>query len=315
MKVLVIIATAMIAAGVILSAVGVAFGGFRSVHFGSGGFYMAGLPGTAGVAPVSHTFDGFDGVDVDVSFYAVTLKEGDVYGAEVKSLYARETPEVRVADGVLTVYGDKETTARERRGFFGRLLFLPFRFGDIDEIPTIEITYPRGARIGGVNVKSDAGSVEIEKLTAATVSVECMAGSLEIEETTADELRVKLNAGGCEIKDTTATVATVELDAGSFSARDFDCGALDGSFRLGDVSVKGSLRGDVNITADMGSVFLETDLPESKYLVNTDVSLGSVTVGERAASGGDIDMSFGDVGAPYTISVKAAMGSVEVDFD
>jgi hypothetical protein len=297
---------------VILSAVGVAFGGFRSVHFGSGGFYTEGL---SGAAPVSRTFDGFDGVDVDVSFYAVTLKEDDAYGIEMKSLYARETPEVRVADGVLTVYGDKEAATRERRGLFGRLPLIPFRFGDIDEMPTIEITYPRGARIGGVNVKSDAGSVEIEKLTAATVSVECMAGSLEIEETTADELRVKLNAGGCEIKDTTATVATVELDAGSFSARDFDCDALNGSFRLGDVSVKGSLRGDVNLAADMGNVFLKTDLPESKYRVDAEVSLGNVTVGEREVSGGDIDMSFGDVGAPYNIRVKAAMGNVEIDFD
>jgi DUF4097 and DUF4098 domain-containing protein YvlB len=169
-----------------------------------------------------------------------------------------------------------------------------------------------------VNVKSDAGSVEIEKLTAATVSVECMAGSLEIDEPTADDLRVKLNAGGCEIKDTTATVATVELDAGNFSARNFDCGALDGSFHLGDVNVEGSLRGDVNITADLGNVFLETDLPESKYRVDAEVALGSVTVGGREISGAQAHIGAGlgsADSAPYTIRVKAAMGNVEVDFE
>jgi hypothetical protein len=316
MKAIVIIATAMIAAGVILSVVGLAFGGFRSVHFDSRGFYVEDWAGGSDAKDISQRFDGFDDIDVDVGVYAIVMREADVYSVDVRrSLYARETPEVRVEDGVLTVHGDAA-----RRGWGGLLRLLPFSvmgfgFDDLDDAPTIVITYPRDAHFGAVNVKSAASSVDIENIEANSVSVDSGAGSLDIEEAEADALRVKLNAGTCEIENARVGEAIFNLDAGSLSARDFDCGNLDGTFNLGSVDVKGRLRGDVNITADMGDVSVETDLPKSEYRVELDVGLGSATVDGREASGILAGAQYGNSDSAYSIRVKAKMGSVEIDFE
>jgi hypothetical protein len=318
MKAIVIISTAMIAAGVILSAVGLAFGGLRSVHFGSRGFYVEDRDGGSDAEDISQRVDDFDDMDVDVGAYAIVLREADAYGIEVRSLYTRETPAVRVEDGVLTVHGDRDTS---RRGWRGVINLLPFAisgegFDDLDEAPTIVISYPRGARFGDVRVKSAAGSVDIEDIRARVLSVDCDAGRLDIEEAEADALRVKLNAGMCEIENARVGEAVFDLDAGSLSTRDFDCGDLDGSFHLGSVDVRGSLRGDVDITADMGNVSVETDLPKKDYYVELDVGLGNATVDGRAVSGVLAGSWYGDSdSAPYSIRVKAGMGSVEIDFE
>jgi hypothetical protein len=84
---------------------------------------------------------------------------------------------------------------------------------------------------------------------------------------------------------------------------------------MGEVDVEGSLRGDVDIRAAMGSVLLKTDLPESEYRVDLDVSLGSATVGGRVVSVGPISSIRTDPGAaPHKIYVNAEMGSVVIDF-
>jgi hypothetical protein len=122
-------------------------------------------------------------------------------------------------------------------------------------------------------------------------------------------------AGECRIEDTVAGSAVFHMDAGSLSARGFGCVGLTGDFRMGNVDVSGELRGDADISADMGSVRLDTILPESNYQVYLNVALGSASVGGRKISGGSIDSRFGGSdSAPYTIHVKAGMGNVEIDF-
>jgi hypothetical protein len=322
MKTILIIAAAMIVAGVILAIAGLAFGGFRSVHVGPGGFFTAWRPGESEVENISESFDSFDGVEVDVEVCTVILREAEAYEVKVRNLYAntRERPEIRVVDGVLTVRGEDDDPEFGRRGFLSRMaLFFPYiGSDDWGEAPTVEISYPRGARFGEVRVESEAGSVDIKNLEAASLSVESDAGSLKIEKAAVGELRVSLSAGECEIKNTSADSAAVAMEAGRFSARGFDCGALDGDFNMGEVDVEGSLRGEVDIRSTMGSVLLKTDLPESEYRVDLDVSLGSATVGGRVVSGGPISsISTGSddpAAAPHKIYVNAAMGSVVINF-
>jgi hypothetical protein len=328
-KTIVVIATAMIAAGVILSVAGFAFGGFRSVQFGSGGLYIEeGEGGWRGAGIISsRTFDdievnGIDSIDIEVDMYSVTLREGDEdeYEIEVQNLYAREMPIGRVRDGVLTIRENRDATARAGEGdLFGngvwRLLQHIRNANDVDDIPRIEITYPRGARFDSVSVDDAAGSVEIRGLSAASLSVDCAAGSLNIREAATDDLSVKMSMGECEIRDVRAGKAVVEMDAGSFFAREFDCGALDGTLRMGDIDVEGSLHGDVNISADAGSVSLRTDLPESEYSVDLNVEMGGVTVGKRDVSDGiSANFQASPDTARYRIHIEANMGDVELDF-
>ncbi|MDR2296576.1 MAG: DUF4097 domain-containing protein, partial [Clostridiales Family XIII bacterium] len=302
-KTIVAVATAMIAAGVILSAVGLALGGFRSVHFGSQGFYVSDDARGAWSAPetVSRRLDDFDTIDIDVTAYAITLREGDAYGIKLKSGPERETPYIHAEDGVLTVRENGDALRQRQKGFFAsRLPILPFQVIHNDwDGAVIEITYPDGARLADISVEAAAGDVNVLDLAAASLSVVCAAGNLEIENSEIDKLRVSLNAGKCEIKDTRAGDAEVEMDAGSLKAKDFDCGALRGSLRMGEVDVEGSLRGDVDISADMGDVSVRTDLPKSKYRLDLDVLLGNVTVDGRDFSGGNAGIDKGgDASAP-----------------
>jgi hypothetical protein len=310
----------MIAAGVILSAVGLALGGFKSVRFGSQGFYVSDDARGAWSAPetVSRRLDDFDTIDIDVAAYAITLREGDAYDIKLKNGPERETPYIHAEGGVLTVRENGDALRKRQKGLFASWLsILPFRviYNDWDDA-VIEITYPDGARFADVSIEAAAGDVDVLGLDAASLSVVCAAGNLEIEDSETDKLRVSLNAGKCKIENTRAGEADVEMDAGSLTAQDFDCGALRGSLRMGEVDMEGSLRGDVDISADMGNVSIRTDLPKSKYRVDLDVSLGSVTVDDRTVSGGNVGIGADrDASAPYSLRVRAAMGNVKIDFD
>ncbi|MDR2770954.1 MAG: DUF4097 domain-containing protein [Clostridiales Family XIII bacterium] len=317
-KAFIIIATSMIAAGVILSAVGFALGGLRSVHFGSQGFYVDGLPGDLGVSDdFLRDLDGFSDMDIRVGVYTVVLQKGDGYGLRVHGRRFGEAPVVRVEDGLLTLRAGEDSLRAGRSGFFENWLSVfPFgiAYSDWDDV-VIEITYPSGARFGDVSIEDSVGSVEIAGLEAASLSVLCSAGSLDIENSALDALRVDLNLGECEIENVRAESAVVAMDAGNFSARDFDCGALNGDFSMGKAEVDGGLLGDVDISTDMGSVFLRTDRPKSEYSVDLNVSLGGATVDGRAVSGVNAGSAIGGAdGAPYSIRVEADMGSVEIEF-
>jgi hypothetical protein len=309
----------MIAAGVILAAVGLALGGFNSVRLGSQGFYVDSEPGLWGAKEsLSKRFDQFENIDIDVAAYTVRLRKGDAYGMELKSRRARETPYIHAADGILTVRESKEDM-RRRKGFLEGLLSVwPFGVVHSDwDDALIEITYPSGARFDAISIEAAAGNVDIVGLDADSLSVVCAAGNLEIENAKLGDLRVNLDLGECEIEDTRADGASVEMNAGSFSTKDFDCGPLRGDFHMGAADVEGTLRGDVDISADVGSVSVRTDLPKSEYRLDLDVSLGSVTVDGRTVSGRNlVDIAAdADASASYDFRVRAAMGSVEIDFD
>jgi hypothetical protein len=318
-KAIVITATAMIAAGMILSAIGLAFGGLNSINFGSRGFRISFETGPGGAREDASQglYERFTDIDVDVDAYFIELREDDAYSVTIRNAYARELPVFDIEDGVLSV----RDTARAREGgehwlLRGNWLWALLNGHDDEgDIPTLRITYPKEARLGDVNIEAAAGKAEISGLEAESLSVDCSAGSLEIDETDVRDLSVTMSAGECKIEDVRAESAVVGMNAGSFSAKGFDCGALTGNFNMGDADVKGRLRGDVDISADMGSVRLDTILPESNYQVYLNVALGSATVGGRKISGGGIDSRFGGSdSAPYTIRVKAGMGNVEIDF-
>jgi hypothetical protein len=320
MKTVVIIAAAMVAAGVILAVVGVAFGGLNSVHFGPRGFYIGYDDLPDGRADFFRAFDAFDGIDVEADAYFITLREGDAYGVKVRNAWTNAgEPEIGVEDGVLRINADygarRDRDARRGARIVNWLIKNFGGLGGPGEAPLIEITYPEDARLGGVVIDADAGNVTVSGLAAAALSVECDAGGLSIKETDARELRVDMNAGECRIDDTRAETAVVSMDAGSFSASGFDCGALTGNFNVGSVYVEGRLRGDVDISASMGDVRLKTDLPESDYDVDLDVSLGVASVNGREIGKADA-RGFGGPGpAPYKLRVKTDMGGVDVEFD
>jgi hypothetical protein len=320
-KAIVITATAMIAAGVILSAVGFSFGGLNSVGFDSQGFRVyfedgGGFRGARGAASRG-LYERFEGIDVDVDAYFIELREDDAYSVVIRNGYVRENPAFNIKDGVLTV---RDTARARERGLLRFLNVDVLRVFDgygEDDIPTIVISYPANARLSDVNIEAAAGKVEIDGLEAASLSVDCSAGSLEIDETDVRELSVTMSAGECKIEDVRAESAVVGMNAGSFSAKGFDCGALTGNFNMGDADVKGRLHGDVDISADMGNVSLETDLPKSDYIIDVNVSLGAVTVDGRNVSGlnaGIGELSGRSDSANYKLRVSAGMGNVEIDF-
>jgi hypothetical protein len=315
-KIFIAVATAMIAAGMILSVVGLALGGFKSIRFGTQGFYVDGEAGFWDAkGTVSRSLDRFESINIDVDAYTVTLRKGDAYGITLISGKGRETPYIHEADGILTVRESGES--KRQGGFFESWLsLLPLSIVHSDWADAlIEITYPSGARFDEVNLEASAGSVDIVGLDAASLSVACAAGDLEIENAKLGDLSINLNAGMCEIEDTRADSAILKLDAGSFSAQDFECGPLRGDFRLGRVDVEGSLRGNVDISADVGDVSVRTDLPKSEYRLDLGMSLGNVTVDGHTVYEGDRGFSAGDASAPYGLRVKAAMGNVRINFD
>ncbi len=212
------------------------------------------------------------------------------------------------------------------------------------------ITLPQGSKLDEVTITSKAGSVELSDVETETLTVEAAlgsvtlngiqagvgdlsleAGSLEAADSSFSTLTAQLSLGGAELEDFKAGTGTFTLDSGSldmeraaFTSFTADLslggitaqeltveGSTDVRCSCGSVELYGSLGGETDVQADMGSITLETEYPEAEYGYELTTDLGSVTVAGRDQGSSAQKIQ---EGSKHFITARADLGSIEVIF-
>ena len=178
-------------------------------------------------------------IDIDLQYGEVQIKKGDTFRIEGYNLW-KDRFKSEVKDGVWKISdeGFKGTNHWSFRVW-------PLNFGyHSDYTPDITIYVPQDFKAYEFSLQMDAGSVEIESLTAI--------------------LRTKMSVGAGEI-------IVNELDAIN---ADIKCGA-------GKIELAGNITGDVNVDCNVGKVELNLDGKESDYDYEVECNLGSVSINDK----------------------------------
>lgn len=143
--------------------------------------------------------------------------------------------------------------------------------------------------IGAAEMEFDDQAISCERLT-----IDVGAGSLEAERFDVTELLdIEIGAG------------EVNVDSGTFGEVKIDCA-------MGSVELSGKLNGDLTGSCSMGSIEIELDGNEEDYNYDLTCSMGEMTVNGRTRAAFDGTHTEKNENAVGTISMDCSMGSVEL---
>ena len=146
-----------------------------------------------------------------------------------------------------------------------------------------------------------------------SVDVEVDMGDVYLDNLSVDRATVKCSMGHLTALGVTAGDLDLSADMGSVDVLGGDItGTLTLNASMGSAYLQGNFTCDLDISADMGSVELFTDQPQDAYRYTFDADMGDVTVnGESRRRDETINGGSG----PYTMKVAASMGSLDVWFE
>lgn len=161
-----------------------------------------------------------------------------------------------------------------------------------DSTPRLVITQKDPASIKNIDADLSWGDVDLEDLTAETVTLTLDDGDADLTRTQIGTLKVDMDYGDLETESITCGTVAVQLDDG-------DCD-LDGTFN-----------GGINVNASYGDVEIRTKLAESQYTVKAETNYGDIEVGGLTREdGGTLHNGTG----AYAMDLYADDGDISVTF-
>lgn len=160
---------------------------------------------------------------------------------------------------------------------------------------TVYIYVPDGTTLDKADIELGAGAMDIEYLSADTITIEVGAGSLSASELTARELDVEVGAG--------------EINIDSFHTIDMEV-----SVDAGVMNAYGAIKGNLDAVCNMGS--LEIDVQNSSqdaHNYKLDCAMGTIQVGSHSYTSLASDREIKN-GASSTFDLECAMGQIVIDF-
>lgn len=307
-KKLALICVLMIAAGLMLSAVGYLLGGrVWGIGLNQSGIWVnsPNITGGEGYHYVKETkeLEAFTGIDADVDFGDLIIEPSDHYGISYN------VPEdcrfdVTVEEGVLKVIKRN----REVLGIQNNFVAMGSGIAENRrENAYVKISIPAGLEFDTVRLVNECGEVTAAEFWAESLTVEAYFGNVELKQVsgglaqiflesgkltltgaTQDSLTIRNQFGTAALSDISAQTSAITMESGDFLAETSDLGKLVlvqgfGAVRLTDVSLA-----DTSITSESGKIRLD-----------------GVTAGEL-----EVKSMFGDVDGER---VTARSGSMEVE--
>ena len=194
---------------------------------------------------------------------------------------------------------------------------------------SVVVYLPADAELDDVTVESGLGDVSMYTLNAKRLTVDAELGDVTLYDLRTSTLTVNADLGAAGLDQVSADRADLTLDLGSLTLSDCRFGQADLDLSLGDlnaagltvtdsltvnaeagsVDLEGSLGGRTEIYDDLGSVTLDTTLPEGDYGYDLRVDLGGVRV-----NGEDRHKSASRSGGAHFLQVEADLGDITVSF-
>ena len=266
-KIVLVIAIALIIAGAVLAFVAFAASGFSAGNLGAGNFETK-----------TYTPEGaFDGVQIsvrtsDVDFY---LAEDGVLRVECYES-EKQPHAVAVSDGKLTISATDERKWYEKISVFSKspkvTVYVPA--GEYEsltlETDTGDVTFHGKFTFLKLDVETDTGDVELGGTFATSVRIKTDTGDVTVTPLTASDVGIKTHTGKVILTDANCTDLAVETDTGKVKLTDVRCAAMTVETDTGDVILKNVVgTGDAKIETDTGDVKFDR-CDAANYKIRTD---------------------------------------------
>ena len=213
----------------------------------------------------------------------------DVAVGDIEIIPNAQNARVEVRDypkGILSISEDSGTlTIRDMSGYNI----------NINRPALLKITiYLAGSDLNNVDIKVDAGNVNVGGIKADGITLELDAGDLTITDAVFGKLDCRLAFGKADILDTTVGTLYAKLDAGDFK-------------------FSGDITKEADIKNNFGNVKLDLKEAEDNYYFDCSVSFGDISVNNNSSSGiGKRNVTFGSSNAPVKIKIEVDAGDITV---
>ncbi len=198
---------------------------------------------------------------IEVDSAKINVEEGDKLSLEYV-LPSGDDPVVNMQDGKLYVTGGRNRTI--------------FSFGHVNEMK-VNMKVPKGTKLDRFSVTLDAGKVSAGSIDAGQFILDSDAGDIDIHKVSSDSFELKVDAGNVSINDLTTGMATVKADAGNIQITGSKIDTIDAQVDAGNLEVKDSTVDHGSCKADMGNISLDGEIGD----VLTDTGLGNASVNGR----------------------------------
>lgn len=334
-KVIAITASACLAAGLVFSGLSFAMGASRHFYMDSSGVHVAEKERVRD----TQTLSPYQNVELNLRYASLSIEEGDEFTFSYEWDRQDGAPTCEVRDGTLYVEEPKSGS---------RVTFMNIDLSFEYQSNHVTLTVPRGQELQNVSIENENGSVHLDDLKAAELSLKADYGSVRLNHITAGQFHNRQDNGSLKMNNCQITAMTSQLDYGSAHLQDNTLGALDitmqngsfkgednvidklsgnlsyGSFKLldsktnglslknqnGSTEIAGEIRGVTSVIAEYGSVKINADDPKELYSYNLTARYGSIKV-----DGKGYDGSAQQTGGENQIQVNSQNGSVKLHFN
>ncbi len=207
--------------------------------------------------------DSITGISMNMNLGDVDIESGEAL--KVSYTFPEElVPEVTVENGILTI----EQSAKNIQSTLG------------NDRCKMTVTIPEGTELTSIDVTMDAGDLDVDELTADTLSVTMSAGDLDVDELTADTLSVMMSAGDLTVSDSMIGTVNAENDFGNVTL-DVTADKVSASVDAGDIEIKTNAL-TIVADCDLGNIDIITEKDASLVDIRATCDLGEVEVnGEK----------------------------------
>lgn len=239
----------------IVTVVAILFGCF--IHIFRRGNFSWNVNNLEAVSDTVELSGDLDTIEVNMSYAGITIEYGDDFHIEY-DLPKGYVPEIDLNNGTLSIE-NKNTLTIGNHGW-----------NDFSMV----IVIPEGTELEKLDVKLNAGNLEIEDIPVNNFKVNCDAGNIEVEKIDCARMNVEVDAGNIEIRDCTITEFMVSADAGNIEMHNSSIDTIKADADAGNIESHNCTINSGSVETDLGNINLRGDIGD----VTTKTSLGIVNI-------------------------------------
>lgn len=342
------IALILIAAGAVLTAIGIAIGGSAILYLDSNGVHVRGSGKNDSMSLTSYSPDPFTSVELSSVSADIELIPSDKYGLDI-CLPKGSEPEWSVSGGKLLVRTETVNSST------WNISLINLGYIADSAAAYVKVYYPASAglekvsihaRSGNIHIpearineliaESSSGTIAINALAFQNASVQTTSGDIDMNATgnsalvslTSSSGTIESILNGCKeislystsgditlvCEDNSAPVLKTETSSGDIDVT----GAVwqDSQIKSisGDVNISGRLRGNSHIESSSGEVELSVSARPEEYSYDLSSSSGDISINGTSIEDSIPQWLFQDP-AKDQLVIKTTAGDIDIDFD
>lgn len=166
------------------------------------------------------------------------------------------------------------------------------------------------------NIKFDVGSGEIlvQEMKADDISFDVGSGEIRTQALNADDIRIDVGSGAVTVSQMETRNLTVDIGSGQVTLEDSTVKDFaDIEVGVGQVDYTGSIMGNLDAGCSVGAMYFKLTGSKEDHNYEVDCSMGSVTVGSESFGGVAASRSI-QYGAASNFDLNCSIGEISITF-